>query len=99
MSTEADTDTDNDAVLTRGYTVADLALRWRMGADKIRGLIRRGELPAINTSSVRCGKPRFVVLPEVAHDYEQTLAVSTPPPKPTPRRKRTEQLVDYFADV
>ena len=46
------------ASLPRGYTVREVALRLRVGEDKVRNWIARGELLAINTATVVCGKPR-----------------------------------------
>ncbi len=38
-----------------GLTVRDVACRYRVGEDKVRGWIARGELRAINTAKVLCG--------------------------------------------
>jgi hypothetical protein len=47
----------------RGMTVIEVAKYLRIGPDKIRNLIKTGQLGAINTSMCRSGKPRYVVLP------------------------------------
>jgi transposase len=47
-----------DSISARGLTVADVAARYRVGEDKVRLWIRRGELAAINTAATLCGKPR-----------------------------------------
>jgi transposase len=78
-----------------GLTVADVARRYRVGEDKVRGWIRRGELAAINTADRRCARPRYVVTAESLEQFERGRQVATPP-KPAKRRKRTTQ-VDYFA--
>lgn len=81
---------------TAGYTVADLCQRWRVGADKIRALIRAGKLHAINTSMTDCARPRYVVMPEEVARFE--LARSTaPPPKPKRRRNKVA-MIDYYPD-
>ena len=85
-----------DPVPQRGFTVADIAARHRVGEDKVRGWIKRGELFAINTADSRCGKPRFVVLPESLAEFERGRSTA-PPPKPPRRRKKTSQ-VDYYPD-
>jgi hypothetical protein len=77
-----------------GYTVRDVARRYRVGEDKVRGWIRRGELAAVNTAGVQCGKPRFVVTAEALIAFEQRRAAANP--KPAPRRKRRAAEVDYF---
>jgi hypothetical protein len=69
-------------------TVADVARRYRVGADKVRNWIARGELKAINTAAALCGRPRWVVLPEDLQAFEARRA-SGPPPPPAPRQKRT----------
>lgn len=82
----------------RGQTVADVAKRYRISPDKVRGWIRRGELSAINTATALCGRPRWVVLPEHLAEFERRRAGGVPP-KP-PRRKRTASgFIDYYPDV
>jgi hypothetical protein len=80
----------------RGLTVADVARRYRVGEDKVRGWIRRGELKALNTATVVCGKPRFVVTPEALAEFEKQRS-TTPPPKTT-RRSRRSGAIDFFPD-
>jgi hypothetical protein len=81
----------------RGLTVADVASRFRVGEDKVRAWIRRGELAAINTSTALCGKPRFVVLPSALAEFEKRRAAAQPPKPPRRRRKRSD-FVDYYPD-
>jgi hypothetical protein len=81
---------------TRGFTTADLALRYRVSEDKIRQWIRDGLIRAINTADVLCAKPRFVVPPEALADFERVRSAATPP-KP-PRRKRKTEAVDFYPD-
>ena len=80
-----------------GLTVAEVARRYRVGEDRVRGWIKAGHLKAINTADAACGKPRFVVLPEALHEFERQRTVG-PPPKPTPKRRRRAGLIDYYAD-
>jgi hypothetical protein len=82
--------------LPQGCTVRDVARRYRVSEDKVRGWIRRGELLAINTAGATCGKPRFVVLPEALQRFERGRAAAEPP-KPLRRRRRPE-LIDFFPD-
>jgi transposase len=79
-----------------GLTVRDLARRYRVGEDKVRSWIRRGELAAVNTATVLCGRPRWVVSPEALAAFEQRRA-GGPPPKPQ-RRRRHRAAVDYYPD-
>jgi transposase len=79
-----------------GFTTADIAKRFRVGQDTVRGWIKRGELVAVNTRDVRCGRPRFVVLPEALAAFEQARQAVTPPgTRPARRRKRTSQI-DFY---
>jgi hypothetical protein len=80
-----------------GLTVADVARRYRVGEDKVRGWIGRGELFAVNTATVLCGKPRWVIPPEALAEFERRRA-GGPTPKPR-RRPRQTGLVDYFPDT
>ena len=81
-----------------GLTVRDVARRYRVGEDKVRGWISRGELAAINTASALCGKPRWVILPDALAAFERRRA-GGPKVQPKPRRRlRTSGMVDYFPD-
>ncbi len=82
--------------IAAGYTVADLAKRYRVSPDKVRAWIRRAELRAVNTADRRCARPRFVVSPEALAEFERGRQAATPP-KPAKRKKRIAQ-VDYFPD-
>jgi transposase len=79
-----------------GLTVRDVARRYRVGEDKVRSWIGRGELRAINTSSVLCGRPRWVIPPEALPEFERRRA-GGPPPKPA-RRRRPPEIEDFYPD-
>jgi hypothetical protein len=78
-----------------GLTVADVARRYRVGEDKVRSWINRGELRAINTATVLCGKPRWVIQPEDLAAFERGRAGGPPP---TPRRRRRPAEKDHFPE-
>src|SRR5262249_7001420 len=84
------------ATPSRGWTVPELAQLLRVGEDRIRGWIRRGELEAISTAVSRSGRPRYVVLPDALERWRRGRAVATAPP--TPRRHRRRCPRDYYAD-
>jgi hypothetical protein len=87
-----------DAIPTagRGFTTSDLSRRYRVGEDTVRTWIKRGELIAVNTRDVRCGRPRFVVTPEALAEFELGRQAATPP-KPA-RRKKKSAAIDFYPD-
>ncbi len=62
-----------------GLTVRDVARRYRVGEDKVRGWITRGDLP-VNTAASLCGKPRWVVPAEALAEFERRRAGGSPTP-------------------
>jgi len=83
-----------DGTLATGYTVADLARRFRVGEDKIRRWILSGELKALNVASSLCGRPRFVVTANALAEFEKRRTAG-PPPK-APRRRKRVTGEDFF---
>jgi transposase len=81
-----------------GLTVREVARRYRVGTDRVRGWIRRGEMIAINTADVECGKPRFLVLPEALAEFERRRQAA-PPLEPARRRRRPAAMIDYYPDA
>jgi hypothetical protein len=79
----------------RAFSVREVAHRYKVNEDKVRAWIKRGELAAVNTSSIMCGKPQLRVLPEALAEFERRRAVAKPAPK-RPRRCRDE--IDFFPD-
>jgi excisionase family DNA binding protein len=77
-----------------GLTVREVARRYRVGEDKVRAWIRRGELRAINTAAVLCGRPRWVIPAEALSEFERQRAGGPPPT--APRRRRRQQAIDYY---
>ncbi|MHB1424762.1 MAG: helix-turn-helix domain-containing protein [Gemmataceae bacterium] len=89
---------DRHPALERGYTPNELARVLRISPDRIRAMIRSGELGAVDTSRHRCGRPRFVILPHHYREWEQRRRAATPEaPRPTRRKKKTG-FVDYYPD-
>jgi transposase len=87
----------SDPLSLRGYTVRQIAARYRVGRAKVIGWINRRDLSAINTASVRCARPRFVVTPEALAAFERARQAGAPPTIPR-RRRRATGFVDYFPD-
>jgi hypothetical protein len=77
-----------------GFSVAGLARRWKVGEDKVRGWIARGELAAVNVASTLAGRPRWRIMPDAVTQFEKRRG-SAPPPKPQ-RRRRRQETVDFY---
>jgi excisionase family DNA binding protein len=77
-------------------TRREVAKLLRVSPDKVMGWIRSGELPAINTASVRCGKPRYVILPHHLAEFERRRQAASPPGPQ--RRRRQPAAIDFYPD-
>ncbi len=84
--------------LTHGLTVREFARRYRMGKDRVLAMVRSGALRALNLASTRCGRPRYVIMPEALLEWEQAHQATTPPPTPRRRRKKRTGAIDFFPD-
>jgi hypothetical protein len=87
-------DTTATAATQCGRTPAELGRLLRVSADRIRSMIVRGELGAINTAPRRGGKPRYVILPHHLQEWEMMHRAAVP--QATPRRKRRTQRTDFY---
>jgi hypothetical protein len=74
--------------------VRELARRYRVGEDKVRSWIKKGELRAVNTAAVLCGKPRWVVSEEALVEFERRRSSAPPAKPPTPRRRNA--IKDFY---
>jgi excisionase family DNA binding protein len=79
-----------------GLTVRDVARRYRVGEDKVRAWIARGELRAVNTAAMLCGRPRWVVSPDALAEFERRRTGGPPPKLKRARRKTAE--IDFYPD-
>jgi hypothetical protein len=80
-----------------GYTPNELARLLRVSPDRIRGWIQSGQLGAIDTAARRCGKRRYVILPEHLSAFVRARSAG-PPAKPAPRRRRAVGQIDFYPD-
>lgn len=78
-----------------GMTVREVARHYRVGEDKVRRWISRGELPAINTAAALCGRPRWVIMPEGLSAFEKGRRGG---PVPKAQRRRRPQVIDFYPD-
>jgi transposase len=83
--------------LSRGYTVVEVARRFRVGRDRVREWIVRGELEALDTADPHTGRPRYVVTAEALERFERSRSAARP--KPQPRQRRRVVPLDYFPDL
>lgn len=79
-----------------GMTPNEVARLLRISPDRVRAMIVRGELGAINLGPRRGGKPRYVVLPDALEEFTRRHAAATPADKPPRRRKQPAAAVDFY---
>jgi hypothetical protein len=77
-----------------GFSLDDLADRWRVSADEIRAWLQRGELVGVNVATTMSGRPMWRIPPEGVTRFEQRRS-STPAPRSAKRRRRSE-IVDCY---
>ena len=82
----------------RGLTTAEVAARYRVGEDRVRGWIKNGALKAINTADAKCGRPRYVVLPEYLAEFERGRSIAPPPKTCSYSRACKPEAIDFFPD-
>jgi transposase len=87
---------DDALPIVRGLTVAEVAARYRVSPDRVRGWIARGSLRAFNRRDTRSGRPSWVITPETLEAFERGRGAAAPL-KPARRKKRTTE-VDYYPD-
>jgi excisionase family DNA binding protein len=90
-------DTTSGQEAPRGMTPREVAVLLRVSGDKIRALIRRGELQAVDMGE-RPGRARLIVLPEHLAAFVRRRAAATALPAPPRRRRREPGFVDYMGD-
>jgi excisionase family DNA binding protein len=76
-------------------TTSEVANLLRVSPDRVRQLIRSGELAALDMGSP--SRPRFVVLPAHVREFARKRSPAVPP-KPA-RRRRRPVGTDYYPDA
>jgi excisionase family DNA binding protein len=89
--------TRQDPKHARGHTPREVARLLRCSAEKVRRLIERGELAAIDMGNG--GGKRYVILPDQLAAFVESRGAATPAVKPQQRRRKAPGQVDYFPDV
>lgn len=67
-----------DAIPDRSQSVREVAVYWRVSPRKVRSLIRRGLLRAIDLG---CGRQQLRIPPDAVAECEKRLAVRVPQPR------------------
>jgi excisionase family DNA binding protein len=81
--------------LGRGYSVRDMARLLRSGRERVTGMIRRGELPAVNVGTH--ARPRYVILPHQLEEFVNGRRAAETP-APARKRRRAAAIRDYYPD-
>ncbi len=77
-------------------TPPTLAKQWGISVDKVLTWIHTGELRAIDGSTRRGGRPRYLIDDVDIEAFEQLRAVQ-PDPKPRRRRKRrADSVIEFY---
>ena len=77
-------------------TPPELARQWGVGSDKILNFIKSGELRAIDASSRRGGRPRYLIDVSDVAKFEAAREVCPTTSRPSRRRKPTSGVVEFF---
>ena len=84
----------------RKQTPPEVARSWGISPDKIVAWIRSGELPAIDASTQRAQRPRYLIDVDDLRDFEarrSTTPEPTPEPKPRRRqRQKSDQVIQFY---
>jgi excisionase family DNA binding protein len=76
-------------------TPREVARLLRVGPDRVRAMIVRGDLAALNLGTAR--RPRFVILPQHLDEFGRRRRAAADPPRAA-RRRRLQTPVDYYPD-
>ena len=69
----------------------------KIGGDKIRRFLARGELIGVNVAANLCGRPQWRLTPESVAQFEMR-RTSNPAPRRTVRRRGRRETKDYYPD-
>lgn len=83
----------------RYMTPPEVADELGIHADRVLGMIRRGELQAIDVSEPTSTRPRYKIAPQWLAEWLQRRTVAPPAPKPVRRTTRLPKPAkDFFPD-
>jgi hypothetical protein len=85
--------------LQQTYTLAEIAARWGCSHSTVLSHVYTGELRALDISTNRRQRSRYIVPGDALAEFEQSRA--TPPPEPPPKRKRVKvrqgEVIEFFS--
>ena len=73
----------------------ELAAMWGISPDKIVSWIKSGELRAIDASTSRNQRPRYLIDVDDLADFEARRSCS-PPPKPRRRHRQSKTVFEFY---
>jgi hypothetical protein len=74
-------------------TPPEVALRWRVSAEKVVAMIRGGQLAAMNVASAKSSRPRFRISVQAVQDFEHgRAAIVAPVPRAEGTRRSKQEL-------
>ena len=79
----------------RKKTPPEVAAMWGISPDKVTAWIKSGELRAIDASTGRGQRPRYLIDLDDLLDFEARRAV-TPAPKPRTRQRQSDQTIEFY---
>jgi hypothetical protein len=83
-----------------GFTIRDLARRWRVGTGKVRQFLYRGELVGVNVAADPLGRPQWRITAESVEQFEKRRRSGPPPESSRQRQRRLRRVeeADFFPD-
>lgn len=79
----------------RKFTPPEVARLWGISPDKVVSWIHSGVLRAIDASTTRGQRPRYLIDVDDLAAFERARS-TTPPPKTTSRRREPEHIHQYY---
>ncbi|MFV1968387.1 MAG: helix-turn-helix domain-containing protein, partial [Pirellulaceae bacterium] len=73
-------------------TPPELASRWGISPEKVVAWVRSGELRAIDASTRRGGRPRYLIDISDVEAFERRRAVAPPPPSSTRTHRKDDGI-------
>jgi len=73
-----------------------LAVRYGCDVHKILGLIKTGDLKAINVATNLNGRPRYLIDERDVEAFERRRSVQAPSPTPPRRRAKDPAIIEFF---